>query len=96
MAVECEWATHQDIDTAYWEIREDFEKLVVSRANLRCMIWDDRRYENVENLLRNIVRSYSRSQPGDRYLLAAYRDEGFRFWLLRGDGAFYRVVPLNH
>lgn len=81
LIVESEWGDLGDI-------RDDFHKLLVGRATVRCMIWDDRqgKSRDIANWLAEMVCEFSRSQPDDLYLLAGYKDDGFQFWRMNGDG----------
>lgn len=61
---ECEWN-----DNAY--IKEDFEKLVVGRATLRVMVYDNS-YANPTDFIK-WIDLHQGNRPGDTYLLAAYQ-----------------------
>ena len=64
------------------DVRDDFHKLVVGRALVRCMIFDGRKPDGLEiaEWLSEMVNAFSGTEPEDFYLLAAYTDEGFRYW----------------
>lgn len=68
LAVECEWGTKQEV----WD---DFQKLLICRAEVRVMIFSanscDKASSLVEELNRQIERFVS-SQKGDKYLFASY------------------------
>ena len=70
------------------DIRDDFQKLLVGRALVRCMIWDDHqkgeKSEEIAEWLKEMVKAFSATAPDDFYLLAAYTDKGFRFWHIEG------------
>ena len=70
------------------DIRDDFHKLLVGRAIVRCMIWDCRptKNEEVVEWLAEMVRSFSSTDANDFYLFAGYADNGFEFWHLDGRG----------
>lgn len=66
LVLESEWA----IDLK--NIDEDFSKLLLARAQHRVMIFQQRTLSDVEKVfdfLSNQISVFSRSQPGDRYLL---------------------------
>tara|TARA_R110002072_G_scaffold2233_11_gene18392 strand:+ start:679 stop:1266 length:588 start_codon:yes stop_codon:yes gene_type:complete len=64
------------------DIRDDFQKLLVGRALVRCMIFDGRKPDGLEiaEWLSEMVNAFSATGPDDFYLLAAYTDQGFRYW----------------
>ena len=68
LALESEWELKFD------KILEDFEKLVVSRALLRVMIFETslNTGEQHFNRLIEAIRCYSGTQRGDQYLLACW------------------------
>lgn len=78
MAAECEWGP---ID----EIRDDFQKLLVSRAQVRVMIcaaWciaDDQQGQATAQQISDWVRDFKGTREGDRYVLAAYEKQDNRF-----------------
>ncbi len=70
LAVESEWST--DLEG---EIVWDFQKLLVSRARLRVMIFQAANSQLAARFFERLVdaiRRYSGSQAGDTYLLAAW------------------------
>ena len=62
LVAEIEWGNRGDV----WD---DFQKLLVARAGVRVMIFDD--HAGLLEELREHVRQYRNG--GDRYLLAQYR-----------------------
>ena len=69
MLVECEWSLTQD------EIFDDFEKLLVARADVRLMIFQARTAQDVHALfarLRAETQGFTQHQSGDYYMLAGY------------------------
>lgn len=67
LVLESEWATDQK------SIDEDFQKLLLARAEHRVMIFQQKTLPDVEDVYDHLSRqisAFSRSQPGDRYLLA--------------------------
>ncbi len=68
------------------DIRDDFQKLLVGRARVRCMIWDiaqkPQSDARIAGWLADMVRAYAGSTPDDFYLLAGYTESGFRFPVL--------------
>jgi len=64
------------------EIGNDFQKLMVSRAELRVMIFsfpDEESATTEINDLQKAVGLFSAGQASDRYLLATYREDLGRF-----------------
>lgn len=65
------------------EIIWDFQKLIVSRARLRGMIFQSKSFQavtlNFDRLI-DAIRSYSGAQSGDRYLLASAYQDAARRW----------------
>ena len=61
---ECEWG-----DKTY--IKEDFEKLVVGRAALRVMVYDN--YYATPTDFTKWIDLHQGNRPGDTYLLVAYQ-----------------------
>ena len=85
LIVECEWGNLGDI-------RDDFQKLLVGRAKVRCMIWDrPQDAEMIVNWMSESVQRYAHSSPDDFYLLAAYTNDGFLCWHLRGNGVLVQI-----
>ncbi|MYI24622.1 MAG: hypothetical protein F4109_04230 [Gammaproteobacteria bacterium] len=78
MAAECEWGS---ID----EIRDDFQKLLVSNAQVRVMIcaaWcidDDHQGQATAQQICDWVRDFTGTRDGDCYVLAAYQRQDNRF-----------------
>ena len=68
LVAEIEWGNEGDV----WD---DFQKLLVARADVRVMVFDERR-GLVERLTRQI-ELFTESVAGDRYLLASYVDYRF-------------------
>lgn len=67
------------------DIVDDFEKLLVARADVRLMVFEKRNKSKVEeefNRLQNEARQFCQSQPGDHYILAG-RDEAESNFLWR-------------
>ena len=87
LIVESEWGNLGDI-------RDDFQKLLVGRALVRCMIYEDNKGQgdSVVNWLAGMMGSYSATASDDFYLLARYTDDGFEYWHLYGNGTVVRVT----
>jgi hypothetical protein len=69
LVLESEWATDRK------NILEDFGKLLLARADHRVMIFQQKNpleVGRVYDLLSEQISAFSRSQPGDRYLLAGF------------------------
>lgn len=83
LVAECEWG-----DEA--EIYDDFQKLLLARAEIRVMVFDATRITPAEKFvgkLKRAVERFGMGQPGDVYLLAAYTEErdtyGFEYHLVQ-------------
>ena len=82
LVMECEWNWD-------WEsIEIDFSKLVVTRADRRLFVFEQRNAENVDEVIercQGVVRRFKGTIPGDRYLFAGYawKEKGFiyRLWV---------------
>ena len=87
LIAESEWGGKDDIS-------DDFEKLLVTRADVRVMVLD-RGYwqEDVGAVidLAEYVRNYESTQPDGVYLIAAWQSDGFKCWRIAGDGS-YRFI----
>jgi hypothetical protein len=69
LILECEWGRHDG------DVKDDFEKLIVSRADLRVMVfWRNAESEAAESFQKfeTGAKESSISEPGDRYLLVCY------------------------
>ena len=88
LIVECEWWHNRKCQDNLGDIRDDFQKLLVGRACVRCMIWEDREQDKskIAKWLAQMVTGYSATDSNDLYLLARYTDEGFQYCLLSGNG----------
>ena len=76
LVVECEWSRTQA------EIFDDFEKLLVARADVRLMIFQAPTAEEVADLfarLRTATQGFSQHQSGDYYMLAGYDRQARQF-----------------
>ncbi len=80
LAAECEWGRDE-------QIRDDFQKLMLARAGLRVMIFEEWNKTNngTANNLAELVKEFQGGSLDDRYLLAAYEGDGFKFFqIVRG------------
>ncbi|MEP4380203.1 MAG: hypothetical protein ABJ215_06280 [Alphaproteobacteria bacterium] len=76
LAMECEWGTDSEID-------DDFQKLIVSRASLRVMVFGDRNLKNDTTAERLwLSAKLFEESAGDRYLLAGFEnlEDGWTFY----------------
>ena len=78
LVVECEWGTTD-------QINDDFEKLLLARADVRLMIFNGNYYRdegqksipsNGLDVFRRYIRNYEHTRTGDTYLFAARLHEG--------------------
>lgn len=85
LIVESEWANG---GTCLGQIRDDFQKLLVGRARVRCVIWEDNEQDDRKIVcwLKSMVLRYMETAPDDFYLLARYTDDGFQYSHLYGNG----------
>ena len=91
LILECEWAT---AGTDPGRIRDDFQKHLVGRARVRCMIWEDDRGQDdpaVVGWLVGMMSECLETASDDFYLLARYTAEGFQYWHVCGNGTVYPV-----
>ena len=89
LILECEWA-----GADRGRIRDDFEKLLLGRARVRCLIWEDNKEEDdteVAEWLVGMMSECLETAPDDFYLLARYTDQGFQCWHLHGNGTVYPI-----
>lgn len=75
MVAECEWGRRQSVC-------EDFEKLLVARADVRVMVYNGARFEDHDEL-QNLIQQSRLTQDGDTFLLAAWLDDGFEYRCIR-------------
>lgn len=72
LVVECEWGTDE-------YIVEDFEKLLVARADHRLMIFDGTNVRDPDKLIERLfqaIRTFAKTLPSDRYLFAFWTKDG--------------------
>ena len=77
LAMECEWSTNRD------DITWDFEKLLVAKARIKLLVFQQASKDDVKKLLeslRSMVRAFKMSFPGERYLLAGYSYDDHEFY----------------
>ena len=75
LVLESEWKRGQ-------EIHNDFQKLIVARADLRVMIFSAVNEDSADSEIRKIkkqVRQFTLGGPADRYLIAAFSEENGSF-----------------
>jgi hypothetical protein len=66
LILESEWSTN------YKLISDDFEKLLVGRAQHRVMVFQQRHVEDIFGRLAEEVRNFGPTQAGDRYLFLGW------------------------
>ena len=76
LVAESEWGSNDDV-------HDDFEKLLLARADVRVMAFDGRRYgaankDRFEKFTKYIDRC-DRTETGDTYLLAAWMPDKFEY-----------------
>ena len=81
LVAECEWGGEDDI-------YDDFEKLLVARAEIRLMVFDADQLSKRDKFhkFEKYVKRFGSTQAEDIYLLAAYSEEngGFDYRQIRG------------
>jgi len=81
MVLESEWS--RDLE----EILYDFEKLLIAKAPIKVMIFQDHNddLDTLWAMLAKGIRTFRSPDPGETYLLAAYREEIHSFVIKRGN-----------
>ena len=83
LVLECEWGVgREEADKKFDKIEYDFQKLILARADLRCMIfWADDEAQARKDILRllNQVQRFQMSEPGDNYLFCVVLGEERHF-----------------
>jgi hypothetical protein len=91
LVVECEWRNkiqkgtinegdyyrEDGKDISYSAVMYDFQKLLVSNAELRLMIFKLRQFEDLEYMqlyFEKAIEKYKPLQPGDKFLMVAYHE----------------------
>ncbi len=81
LVAECEWGCER-------EIYDDFEKLLVARADVRVMVFDGGEIDGADKFseFEEYIRRFTLTGPDDLYLLAAYCEDlnRFEYRVLRG------------
>ena len=74
MAAECEWGRER-------AVYNDFEKLMVARADVRVMVYDSNQLHDDDKFsaIESFIRRYKHTQEGDTYLLAACSGNTFDY-----------------
>ncbi|KJS11860.1 MAG: hypothetical protein VR67_11810 [Peptococcaceae bacterium BRH_c8a] len=75
LVAECEWGNRD-------AVQADFEKLLVSRAKYRVMVFQSGTDDNIYNIIRNMklgIHKFSRTSIGDRYLLIGWATDHWVF-----------------
>ena len=84
LVIESEWGDKRDIS-------DDFEKILMARANLRVMIFQDGNHsvDDITTHLRTYIRRFRPRRVADRYLFCGYINvrNKFQFALVDGKGA---------
>ena len=69
LAAECEWAKKEQ------DVWDDFQKLLIIRAERRVMIFDAKSCNDASSLVEKLkkqIKCFKSSQEGDTYLFASY------------------------
>ncbi len=77
LVLECEWNTGpEEADRKFDKIEYDFQKLLLTRAELRCLIcWPSTRQNAIDTIqsLIDQVQQFQKSECGDNYLFCVWR-----------------------
>ena len=76
LVLECEWGYFR-------EVRADFEKLLLAKACLRCMIFlAEDRQDAMDYVLRlvDVINEFQRTDPKDNYLFCVWLENEARFY----------------
>ncbi len=70
LVAECEWGNEA-------EIYDDFQKLLLARAEIRVMVFDAAQISSTDKFgkFEKAAKRFGMGQPGDTYLLAAYTED---------------------
>lgn len=89
LVVECEWEWKRKGDAAndlYSAVKWDFQKLLVTNADLRVMIFrkrPDKKHqeanEHLDNYFDETIHGYRHLAPGSKFLFIAFDETGFRY-----------------
>lgn len=83
LVAESEWGLRS-------EVGDDFEKLLLARADVRVMVVDRNYWDSTEDVAAELARyvaAHEKGTPTDTYLLAAWTREGFEYRVIDGDGS---------
>jgi len=71
LALESEWG--KDI----WNIQEDFEKLLIAKAHIKVMLFQDNgnNLSEIWQYLATAIKVFEMCSPGEIYILAAFKEE---------------------
>ncbi len=87
LALECEWGV-------LWQVEEDFEKLLSTRALLKVMVCEARAKTDqnaILNALRRMIWTYTDTRSDDMFLTAIYTNDGFVFHTISGDNHLIEI-----
>ena len=75
LVAECEWGPQL-------EIMNDFQKLLLARADVRVMVFDgthDPRYQELFEIFEANIDNNQQAEPGDLWLFAAWTPKNWKF-----------------
>jgi hypothetical protein len=76
LALECEWLPNLDA------IDSDFQKLIISKANHRVMIFQQANLSSISNIIEHFkeqILNFNKTQINDRYLFAGFHWDENKF-----------------
>jgi hypothetical protein len=83
LVLECEWSPIEE------EIIYDFSKMLLARADLRCLIFYRNSRQLVDSFIARVktsIAAYEQSESRDRYLLCGLYERKTTFTMLDGNG----------
>ena len=96
LVAECEWGVDEHLEY----IIEDFEKLLLARADVRLMIFDGNQEpgsKEIADRLARKIRLFDSTEEGDTWLLAAWegsnQDWSFRYFTIEMNAAIPFPLP---
>lgn len=83
LVLESEWSKDE------WHIQEDFEKLLVAKAQIKVMVFESDLSKLSERwcLLKSGIRVFEKQSPDETYILAGFKTEGHEFEIQIVQGA---------
>ena len=74
MVLESEWSRYM------WDVKYDFEKLLIAKAPLKVFIAEDLKDGGVIKMATAEISAFKTKEENETYLLALYKEEELHFW----------------